>query len=30
MQPKISREEFKEAWNRFGSVAKVAQFLKIE
>jgi hypothetical protein len=30
MQAKVSREEFKEAWNRFGSVAKVAQFLRME
>jgi len=30
MQPKVSRAEFIEAWSRYGSAPKVAQFLKID
>jgi hypothetical protein len=30
MQAKVSRDEFVDAWNRLGSVTKVAQFLKME
>ena len=30
MQPKVSRAEFIEAWSRYGSASKVAQFFKID
>lgn len=30
MQAKVSRDEFVEAWNRFGSVSKVAQHFQVD